>query len=71
MVFEVKESIDIVIINIGRSKKNKMAANIAEIWYSTGYISSSITTRDIILVSSLWFSRARNSMMSPDLTLDE
>ena len=70
MVFEVKESIDIVRFKIGRSK-NKIAANMTEIWYSTGYISSSITARDIILVSSLWFSRSRNSMMSPDLTLDE
>ena len=33
MVFEVKESNDVMRFNIGRTE-NKMAANMAEIWYS-------------------------------------
>ena len=32
-------------------------ANMAEIWYSNGYNSSSITARDTMLLSTLWFSR--------------
>ena len=48
-----------------------MAANMAEIWYSNGYISSSMTSRDPMLLSTLWFSRSLNSMMSADLTLDD
>ena len=62
MVFEVKESNDVMRFNIG-STENKKAAN-AEIWYSNGYISSSMTVRDLMLVSSLWFSRSRNPMTS-------
>ena len=70
MIFEVKEFKDVKRFNIGRSE-NKMAANKAEIWYLNGYISSSITARDPILVSTLWFSRYKNLMISSDLKLDE
>ena len=54
MVFEVKESIDVIRINIGRSE-NKMAANMAEILHSNDHNSSSMTARDLMLVSFLWF----------------
>ena len=70
MVFEVKESNDVIRFNIGRSQ-NKMAANMADILHSNDHNSSSMTGRDLILVSTLWFSRSRNSMMSADLTSDE
>ena len=70
MVFEVKESNDVIRFNIGRSE-NKIAANMAKIWYSNGYISSSMTATDLMLVPFLWFSSSRNSMMSADLTLDD
>ena len=43
----------------------------AEILYSNGYISSSMRARDLMLVSTLWFSMSRNLMMSSDLKLDE
>ena len=68
MVFEVKESIDVSRFNIERSE-NKMAANIAENLHSNDHNSSSMTGRDLILVSTLWFSRFRNRLTSSDLTL--
>ena len=52
MVFEVKESIDVVKFIIERSE-NKMAANMAEILHLNDNNSSSMTGRDLILVSSL------------------
>ena len=42
----------------------------AEIWQLNDHNSSSITARDPILVSTLWFSRSRNPMTSSELTLD-
>ena len=70
MVFKVNESNDVVRFNTGRSG-HKMAANMAEIGHSNGHNSSSMTGRDLILVSSLWFSRSRNPMMSSDLPLGD
>ena len=69
MVFEDKKSIDVVRFNNGRSE-NKMAANMAEIWYSTAYISSSMKSGDQRLMATLWFSRSINAMTSSHLTLD-
>ena len=43
----------------------------AEIWYSTGYIRSSMRPGDLMLVSTLWFSGSINAMTSSDLTLDD
>ena len=70
MVFEVKESNDVIGFNIGLSQ-NKMAANMAEICHLNDHNSSSVTGRDLLLVSTLWFSRSMNSMMSSDLILDD
>ena len=70
MVFEVKEFNGVIRFNIGLSE-NMMAANMAEIWYSNGYILSTMTARDLMFVLSLWFSRSRNSMMSADLALSD
>ena len=70
MVFEVKESIDVIRFNIERSE-NKMAANMAEILHSNDNNSSSMTGRDPILVSTVWFSRSRNRMPSSDLILGD
>ena len=50
--------------------RNKMAANMAKIWHLNDHNSSYMTGRDLILLSTLWFSRSRNSMVSSDLTLD-
>ena len=36
-------------------QKNKMTANMAKFGIQNGYISSSMTARDIMLVSLLWF----------------
>ena len=70
MVFDVKESNDVVRFKIWPSK-NKMAANMAEIWHLTEHNSSSVGARDLLLVSKLWFSRSRNAMTSLDLALGD
>ena len=70
MVFEAKKFNGIIRFNI-RQLENKMTANMAEILYSHAYISSSMTAKDPILVSTLWFSRSRNATTSSDLTLDD
>ena len=70
MVFEVKEFNDVIRFNI-RISKNKMAANMAEIWYSNEYISSSMRPRDLMFVSTLWSLGSINAMMSSDLKLDD
>ena len=69
MVFEVKEFNDVIRFNI-RPSEDKMAANMMEICHLNDYNSSDMTARDPILVSTLWFSRSRNSATSSDLTLD-
>ena len=52
-------------------QKNKIAANMAKFGIENGYISSSMTARDLMLVSLLWFSRSRNSMTSSELPLGD
>ena len=70
IVFKVKESNEVMRFNIRRAE-NKMAANMAEILHSNDHNSSSMTGRDQILVSTLWFSRSRNRLTSSDLTLGD
>ena len=69
MVFAVKEFNDASRFNIERPE-NKIAANMAEIWCATGYISSSMKSGDLMLMATLWFSGSINAMTSSDLTLD-
>ena len=66
MVFEVKEFNNVIRFNIGRSEK-QMAANMAEILQLNTHNSCSVRARGLLLVSMLWFSRARNVVASSDL----
>ena len=59
MVSEVTEFNDVIRFTVGLSG-NKMVANMAEILYLNGYISSPMTARDLMLMSFLWFTRSRN-----------
>ena len=69
MVFKVKKFNDVSKLNIGRSE-NKMAANMAEIWYSNGYISSSMRPGVLNVGINFMVFGAKNAITSSDLTLD-